>query len=507
MLSRRLQKVIYKVIGVEQSAFLKGRFILDGVLVANEMIDDLKKKKKKCMIFKVDFEKAFDSINWEFLFKVMERVGFDLKWRRWIRACLSSASVSVLVNGSPTDEFRLHRGIKQGDPLSPYLFIIVAEGLNPLIKQALRANLLKGIEVGKDKIIVSHLQYADDTILFREWSKRNVRNVLNVLNCFEIFSELKVTVAKSCLYGFGVQNNIVEEVAKIHGCQNGCLPFFYLGLPMDFTNLFEKIVCKGDKTLFWSDRWLNNEVFRDKFGRLFRLEEVKDALVMDRIVNDGLNSTCSWNWVRNPSGKTATELLELENMIQNFKFVDGSCDGWSWKLQANGLFSTNSLFKIIDGKMLHENGSHINTERLPILPQKIGVFVSRVKQRRIPVRIELDKRGVDLDSVRCPVCDNDLETVDHVFLHCSFAKNLWSRVFRWWNINRPMYSRLDEIFHGIYDVSHPSHPSLIWKATEWVYSYVIWQNRNSTLFRKKKGNGPMALNEIQINAFEWISRR
>ncbi|XP_071712515.1 uncharacterized mitochondrial protein AtMg01250-like [Rutidosis leptorrhynchoides] len=96
---------------------------------------------------------------------------FGKKWINWIRACLSSASISVLVNESPTEEFALDRGICQGDPISPYLFIIVAEGLSALIKSAIDTSLFKGIEVGKDKVLVSHLQYADDTILFGEWKE------------------------------------------------------------------------------------------------------------------------------------------------------------------------------------------------------------------------------------------------------------------------------------------------------------------------------------------------
>ncbi|XP_071700500.1 uncharacterized protein [Rutidosis leptorrhynchoides] len=95
-------------------------------------------------------------------------LGFSTKWITWIKACLDSASVSILVNGSPTKEFSLKRGIRQGDPLSPYLFIIVAEALNKMIKRAIEVNMFKGPTIGKDNVMISHLQYADDTILFGE---------------------------------------------------------------------------------------------------------------------------------------------------------------------------------------------------------------------------------------------------------------------------------------------------------------------------------------------------
>ena len=114
-LSLRLEKVISKVIYIRQSAFLEGRGLLDSVLVANEVLDEVKREKKRCVFFKVDYEKAYDSVRWEFIYYMLERVGFCGKWIKWIKGCLESASVSVLVNGSPTKEFIPKKGLWQGD--------------------------------------------------------------------------------------------------------------------------------------------------------------------------------------------------------------------------------------------------------------------------------------------------------------------------------------------------------------------------------------------------------
>ncbi|XP_071713612.1 secreted RxLR effector protein 78-like [Rutidosis leptorrhynchoides] len=135
---------------MEQGAFLKGRYILDRVLIANETVDFIRTSRGKGFIFKADFEKAFDSLNWKFLLDVMSCMGFGSKWRKWIMSCLKSASISILVNGAPTNQFTLSRGVREGDPLSPFLFILAAEGLNILTKATLDRNLFKGIEVGKE---------------------------------------------------------------------------------------------------------------------------------------------------------------------------------------------------------------------------------------------------------------------------------------------------------------------------------------------------------------------
>ncbi|GKE12020.1 cysteine-rich receptor-like protein kinase [Tanacetum coccineum] len=108
--------------GVFDSEILAGRQMLDGSLIANEIINVTSKEKLRLLLFKVDFEKAFDSVNWNFLMNTMAQMGFGVKWRKWIYACLSSALVSILINGSPSKEFPMKRSLRQGDPLSPFLF-------------------------------------------------------------------------------------------------------------------------------------------------------------------------------------------------------------------------------------------------------------------------------------------------------------------------------------------------------------------------------------------------
>ncbi|XP_071727305.1 uncharacterized mitochondrial protein AtMg01250-like [Rutidosis leptorrhynchoides] len=164
--------------------------------------------------------------------EVMGIMGFGLKWRQWILACLKSASISILVNGSPTLEFNLRRGIRQGDPLSPFFFIIAAEGLNALSKMAVSNNLFSGVEIGKDKVCISHLQYADDTIFFCEWNPQNIRNLMKLLKCFELTSGLKINYGKSSLFGLGVDQHETAFMAKCYDCKIGSVPFNYLGLPI-----------------------------------------------------------------------------------------------------------------------------------------------------------------------------------------------------------------------------------------------------------------------------------
>jgi hypothetical protein len=184
------------------------------------------------VLFKVDFEKAFDSVRWDFLLATMEKMRFSKKWRGWIRECLVSSRIFVLVNGSPTEEFSPSRGLRQGDPLSPFLFLIVAEGFNALIKQAKEEHLFTGIPIGSERIVVSHLQFADDTLLFCQNSDSNIWAIKSMLRLFELASGLKVNFHKSQVLLLNVDIARQEEVAHFLGCRLGVLPFLYLGLPI-----------------------------------------------------------------------------------------------------------------------------------------------------------------------------------------------------------------------------------------------------------------------------------
>jgi hypothetical protein len=162
VLANRLKSVLGKLISKCQSAFLPHRQILDGVVVLNEIIDLAKRRKNACFLFKVDFERAYDTVSWSFLENMMIKMGFAEGWLKWMRACIFESSMSVLVNGSPTNYFKVGRGLRQGDPLSPFLFLIVAEGLAGMIRRAVQIGKFKGFQVNPD-VQFQILQFADDT--------------------------------------------------------------------------------------------------------------------------------------------------------------------------------------------------------------------------------------------------------------------------------------------------------------------------------------------------------
>jgi len=230
ILANRIKEVLHNVTDKNQSTFLRGRGLLDNVLTANETVDFLRKEKSKGVIVKVDFEKAYDSVEWDFLEYMMGRLCFNYMWIYWIKMYLSSATVSVLINGSPTKEFKPRRGLRQGDPLAPFLFLIVVEGLAGLVREATRVGLLDGIGVGSKAFDVKLLQFADDTLFFCQPKYQCILTIKVILRSFEVVSGLKVNFHKSQVGAIGVDDVDLNIFSNCLNCGRMEFPFKYLGI-------------------------------------------------------------------------------------------------------------------------------------------------------------------------------------------------------------------------------------------------------------------------------------
>ena len=188
VLANRLKIILPAVISEEQSAFVPRRQITDNVLVAFEtmhFINQKRKGKQGLMAIKLDMSKAYDRVEWAYLEAIMRRLGFQDRWISLMMMCENSVSYSVLVNGEPKGRFFPTRGLRQGDPISPYLFLLCAEGLLAMLRQVERGEIPRGISVGKQAPLVSHLLFADDCIVFCKASIEEGDKVTKILEVYE----------------------------------------------------------------------------------------------------------------------------------------------------------------------------------------------------------------------------------------------------------------------------------------------------------------------------------
>jgi hypothetical protein len=165
IISTRLKPVLERNLSPEQHGFLKGRRIHDAVGVAHECLHSISQKKQKALVMKIDLKKAFDSINWDLLRLILHSAGFGIPFTNWIMTCVTSANLSVLVNGEASRFFHCERGLRQGCPLSPYLFILVLEGLSLLISKNVAEHHITGIKI-TNRLKIIHQMFVDDILLF-----------------------------------------------------------------------------------------------------------------------------------------------------------------------------------------------------------------------------------------------------------------------------------------------------------------------------------------------------
>ena len=281
VLANRLKRVLPKCISDHQSAFVPGRSILDNAMVAIEVIHHMKSKvrgKTGCVALKLDISKAYDRMDWDYLKEVMRRMGFNDKWVHWMTMCVETVDYSVLVNSKMVGPIIPGRGLRQGDPLSPYLFIICAEGLSSLIRDAEHRGVISGTSVCGEAPPVTHLLFADDCFLFFKACANQAQVMKDILTAYEVASGQAISLPKSEIYySRNVPDTLRHSITHIMGVQAVLGTGKYLGLPSmigrDRTSVFAYIKDRvWQKINSWSSKCLS------KAGKEIMIKSVLQAI-------------------------------------------------------------------------------------------------------------------------------------------------------------------------------------------------------------------------------------
>ncbi|GJT92828.1 RNA-directed DNA polymerase, eukaryota [Tanacetum coccineum] len=237
------------------------------------------------------------------------------------------------MNGRPTQEIYFEQGLRQGDPLSLFLFLLLMEALHISFVRAMDGGFFNGIYVGShEPVHISHLFYADNAMFIGEWRDENLRHLVSILQCFYLASGLRINIHKCCIMGVGGVTNVkVNRGDEMNGCEASKIPFKYLGVMVD--------------------------------GKMNRLHS------SDVVIDKGL------------------------------------CD--------------------MDERP---------TKWLKLIPNKVNVLAWWLASNKLPTRFNMSVRGLEIQSMVCPVCHVGVETSDHLFFSCLVASSIMAKVLGWWGI-------------------------------------------------------------------------
>lgn len=250
LISKRLQPLLKAIISETQSASVPKRAISDNVVITHEVLHYLKSSKAEkyySMAIKTDMSKAYEKLEWEFIRMVLEKMNFHPTLITWIMQCITSVSYTFIINGAAREYVKPGRGIRQGDPISPYLFILCNEVLTGLCSNAQCKGLLKGVSIATHCPSLNHLLFADDTMFFCKANKKNADTLKTLLTTYEAVSGQLINKQKSSIFFSKRTNQAVRtQMKSILDIEKEGGVGKYLGLPEHFgrrkKDLFASIV-------------------------------------------------------------------------------------------------------------------------------------------------------------------------------------------------------------------------------------------------------------------------
>ncbi|WVZ95285.1 hypothetical protein U9M48_041070 [Paspalum notatum var. saurae] len=247
LLSLRLAPSMRNIISKCQTTFIKGRSIHDNFLFVRNMARKYHRNGTPMLLVKLDISKAFDSVRWDYLLDLMGHLGFPIRWRNWVASTLATSTSQVLLNGIPGQSIVHSRGLRQGDPLSPLLFVLAIDPLQCLLHLATEAGILS--KVAKSRMRLRTSMYADDAIIFIRPEKRELDALAALLHLFGEATGLRTNIQKSSIVPIKCAGLNLDEILAGFPASRTSFPIRYLGIPLtverlkkvDFQYLLDKV--------------------------------------------------------------------------------------------------------------------------------------------------------------------------------------------------------------------------------------------------------------------------
>ncbi|XP_026431629.1 uncharacterized protein LOC113328844 [Papaver somniferum] len=545
IISLRMKRILWGLISHNQSAFIPGRSIQVNIMLAHELVRNFHKLNgsPRCAL-KIDLRKAYDIVKWSVIFHVLKQLGFPDVFINWISLCITSAKFSVLVNGSPYGFFGATRGLRQGCPISPYLFVLAMEMLNvTLLRQVQLQNF--GFHPRCNLTRLTHMCFADDVMLFFKGTTSAAYSIKVAFNEFSVCTGLEMNNQKTSLFHYEIEDVTLQQIITILDCSVGELPVIYLGILLlstrlsyrDCLPLLEKV---DDRLNSWKPKYLDypRRALLIKFvlsgmlyfwfscfilperdcswcwRRILEHRELAKQHIGTLLGDDNSSNFLYDNW--HPKGRLVdwvdSNILETIGASDNTLVAEFiSEDDWNFpsymedNVQEMVQQISTAYFNVperdqifwkpsITGQFSMKHTYIALSDHLPSPPWNYLVwfkkhiprhsFISWLAfHRRLKTRSKLLGWGTISDA-SCILCGEAMETEDHLFHDCMFSSGIWNGI-----LLKLVYVRVlpntweEEIYWCLQNFKGHDSVAVINRLVLNAFIYHIWRERNNIIFR------------------------
>ncbi|XP_056685457.1 uncharacterized protein [Spinacia oleracea] len=470
VLCGRLRRVLPDLILENQGGFVHGRFIVHNIMVVQDLVRQCGRKSvKPSCLMKIDLQKAYDTVDWDFLKEMLVCLEFPDQFIKLVMECVTTPMFSLMINGSMQGFFKSNRGLRQGDPMSPLLFVICMEYLSRVLQK------MSGLQHFQyhprcGQLQLTHLCFADDLILC---CKGDFPSIYLLLQAFKLFSDssgLQANKAKSSIYCYGMPENVVKRVLEVSGFSRSSLPFQHLGVPISSKRisaaqcgvLVEKMTAR---IRIWSFRNLS-------------------YTARDQLINSVLMSLHMY-WAQIYILPKCVLNVLLWNVANIGKYVWSLATNqvnvwtkWVTSMYLKDGYSVKQVYDKLVGSKPKVHWDNMVWNRLSTPKHRFICWLA--VQQRLQTTAKLASIGVSSSS-DCLLCGQGIENHDHLFFSCPFSSRCLAELKIWLGIQLPVCN-LQQLIKKIGCSKHSKFRKQVIFAGMAASVYTIWKSRNDSFW-------------------------
>nr|GEX14201.1 hypothetical protein [Tanacetum cinerariifolium] len=468
ILTSRIKQGLSKIMNVNQSAFIPRRHIHDIILLAQELMRGYNRRNgpKRCAM-QIDIQKAYDTVSWRYLENVLIKFAFPVKMVNWIMACISSSAFFICLNGKVYGYFKGRRGLRQGDPISPYLFTLVIEVFNVIMSKNINESKDYGFHFGCKELQLSHLCFADDLLVLCKGNRDSLEVVKKSLKEFSLVSGLNPNMVRYLgvpmlakrlsVLDCKVLTDKVEERIKC-----------WRNKPLSYAGRIQLLAyVLSPMQIYWASVYLlPNSVVKD-LDKLFKRPKDQGGLGIKplRLWNEVLLIRQFWKIIENKDSPWAkwVNVVRLKRK-RVWDVQTDKCDSWGWK----------TMLRIRD---------LVKDHVCQLIPRHAFILWLAIQGKLMTQdRMEKWQNNVDL---KCALCKSCADLHEHLFFKCAYTLKVWKEMLKKTN-NLQNKNQLMKVVDIISKARNRNSIRMVIKKLVLAATvYFLWQERNQRLFRNE----------------------